>query len=122
MSSFPLYDNLIKDLPKKGLTVKQKEEFMEKISDIDSIGRDRVYALIQYYHLDNSPDDEEKKDDSVEFSLPYQGKRTPIKKHVDDISWTLTNLPVPLQQMLYKFVNIHTSKMEEERNLHRESV
>ena len=53
MSTFPLYDNLIKDVQKKDLTIKQKDEFVDKIKVIDNNGRDLVYALIQFYRIEN---------------------------------------------------------------------
>ena len=46
MSGFPLYDNLIKDLPKKDLSVKEKEEFIRNIKKINMDGRELVYVLI----------------------------------------------------------------------------
>ena len=66
MSNFPLYDSLNKDFPKKDLTIKEKEEFLNKIENIDDTGRDLVYALIQVYRIQNE------KDLSLDV-LPYKG-------------------------------------------------
>lgn len=40
MNNFPLYNNLSKDIPKKDLSVKEKQEFMTKVENIDDIGKD----------------------------------------------------------------------------------
>lgn len=106
MSNFPLYDSLVNGIPKKDLTVKQKEEFITKIKNIDSTGRDLVYALIQFYRIENDGG-------SACSGIPYKGKREEDDK-VSNISWSLTNFPTKLRHVLYKFVNLHMKNMEEE--------
>ena len=49
MSGFPLYDNLIKDLPKKDLPVKEKENFIKSISKINNEGCELIYVLIMVF-------------------------------------------------------------------------
>ena len=49
MDCFPLYDTLNSNLPKKDLSVKQKEEFIRKISDADAKAQEILFALICYH-------------------------------------------------------------------------
>lgn len=114
MSNFPLYDNLIKDIPKKDLTIKQKEEFITKIKDIDNKGRDLIFALIQFYQIENRDNDENSED------LPYNGIREDDEKGLENLTWSFTDLPVKLRYILYKFIIIHMQSMKEEqaRNEH----
>ena len=97
MSSFPLYDNLKKDIPKKDLTIKQKEELINVVLKMDDNTKEIIYVLIQYY---NSECNTSKYSDDIPFNA--------IKKENSatdcDVSWSLTDIPIPLRQMLYKFM------------------
>ena len=108
MSNFPLYDSLNKDFPKKDLTVKEKEEFVSKIQDIDETGRDLVYALIQFYSIEN----EKKK---LSEDLPYKGNRLVMSKSKENLTWSFTDFPIKLRHILYKFIKMHNQSMEEEK-------
>lgn len=109
MSGFPLYDNLIKDLPKKDLTVKQKTEFVTNINKIDEDGRELVYALIYYYYINN----ETKHDDT---NPPYKGISTENENQNQnrDITWNLANFPIKLRLLLYNFMSMHIKKLAED--------
>lgn len=105
MTSFPLYDSLIKDLSKKSLSPSQKEDFIEKIQTIDDNGRDLVYTLIQYYNIKN-------KDEELSENLPYGGIREEVKKGKENLTWIFTDFPVGLQQLLYKFVLLNSQNID----------
>lgn len=107
MSNFPLYDSLNKDFPKKDLTIKEKEEFLNKIENIDDTGRDLVYALIQVYRIQNE------KDLSLDV-LPYKGIREQTSKGKENVTWNFTVFPIKLRHILYKFIQMHTQSMEED--------
>ena len=107
MIKFPLFDSLNKDIPKKDLTIKEKEEFVSKIQDIDTAGKDLIYALIQIYHIGNG------KEKCLD-ELPYKGKKFSLCKGKEDLTWSFTDFPIPLRHILYKFIKIHTQSMEEE--------
>jgi hypothetical protein len=107
MSNFPLYDTLNKDFSKKDLTVKEKEEFLDKIENIDETGRDLVYALIRFYSNENE------KDYSSDV-LPYKGIRTETIKGKENLTWTFTDFPIKLRHILYKFIKMHSQSMEED--------
>lgn len=113
--SFPLFDSLNKDLPKKDLSINEKEEFINKIQDIDSTGRDLVYALIQFYSIS-----EEKIENSDE--LPYKGIKEKTAKGIHDLTWTFTDFPIKLRHILYKFIKIHTQSVEEDQELRKRIV
>jgi hypothetical protein len=110
MTNFPLYDNLIKDISKKDLTVAQKEELVSKLNSIDDNGRDLVYALIQFYNIENI---KERGDDEYSEELPYEGTRVEVKKQKENLTWSLSDFPLRLRHILYKFVNMHSQTMKE---------
>ena len=108
MSSFPLYDNLKKDLVKKDLTAKQKQELLDNIIKLDNNTKEIIYVLIQYYNTDVDSN----KDSNV---IPYNAiQKSTENKELFDISWSITDIPIPLRQMLYKFITLHKQKEEEE--------
>lgn len=108
--NFPLYTSLSKDIPKKDLSVKQKEEFIEKISTIDEIGRDLIYVLIMFYA------DEYETDNNVE-KLPYNGICENYKKNLSNLTWNFSDFPQDLRHILYKFLKMHIEKRQEDENL-----
>lgn len=108
MSGFPLYDNLIKDVAKKDLTVKQKKRFVDDVDRVDSQGRELIYALIYYYFQQNG---QEKGGDQ----LPYKGiSEEGRSKGRQNLSWIFTDFPIQLRHLLFKFVDMHIKTTEEE--------
>ncbi len=104
--NFPFYDSMIKDVKNKDLTMKQKDEFITKVNKIDENGIELVYALIRIYEMQHE-------ENSGTFKLPYSGKY--IEKN--NIQFDFDQFPVKLKQILYKFINIHIKKMEEENTM-----
>lgn len=102
MSNFPIYDNLYKECKNKELTVKQKNEFISKIVNIDCEGAELIYALIRHYELNN--------DNLATYKLPYTGKYIN-----NEIVFDLDDLPYKLKQILYKFLNMYINKMNEDK-------
>jgi len=95
-SNFPLYDRLYNEITdEEDLTIKQKDEFIKIVKNIDSDGQELLYALIRVYQLENS-------EDKSTFKIPYGGKY--IK---NDIKFDFNDFPIKLKHMLYKFVQIH---------------
>ena len=103
MSNFPLYDSLCTDLSILDMATKEKDEFIKIVKNIDVDGSERIMAIIRMYQQENSEDT---------FKIPYGGKY--IK---NDIKFDLNELPNELKNMLYKFVKIHSSTMEEEKKI-----
>jgi hypothetical protein len=104
MSNFPIYETLIKEIKNCDLTVKQKNDFMNKIQKLDEVGTEVCYVLIRVFEINHE-------DVSSTFKLPYNGKFIE-----SDISFDLEKLPIKLRQLLYKFVSMHCEKIEEESN------
>lgn len=102
MSEFPLYNSLIQNLSKRDLTVKQKEDFVSKVERIDKIGKELIYALICTHYSRCK-----RKDNGV---ILYNGDITP-----KSIKFDLSNFPVELRQILYKFIVMHVKSMDEEK-------
>ena len=108
MSGFPLYDNLIKDLPKKDLSVKDKEKFIKNIKLVNINGLELIYALILVYHEQN----EKVLNSSV---VPYKGFRIDQDNGTSNFCWVYTHFPVRLRHILFRFVKIHLEKEAEEK-------
>jgi len=108
MNNFPLYNNLIKNIPNKDLSVKQKEEFIKKVKNIDSKGRDLIFALIQFYRIENN-----KKED-IKTIIPYKGVSEVSKENTDNLTWSLGDFPIKLRNILYKFIIMHMQTMEDD--------
>lgn len=108
MSNFPLYDSLSQKLPKKNLTVKQKNEFTARIQTFDTAGHELLYALIRFYQLQNEKE-------AASLALPYGGE---FMK--GDMVFDVAKLPRQLQQLLYRFAEAHEKSMEETQRLDEE--
>jgi hypothetical protein len=102
MSQFPLYSSLNKNIPDKDLTLIQKKDLIEKIR-INTEVHDLIYALIKTFYIDNFNGDH--------FALPYKGKL-----NEDKIDFDLDELPKKLKQLLFKFINLHAKKIDEDKN------
>tara|TARA_A100001011_G_scaffold394642_1_gene487543 strand:- start:13682 stop:14002 length:321 start_codon:yes stop_codon:yes gene_type:complete len=102
--SFPLYYNLNNNIPKKDLTAKQKSELTENIKKLDNNTVEIVYALIQYH--DNSF--------KMNDPLPFKGIKSNDKNNLCDIQWNISDLPISLRQILYKFIDIHLKSEKED--------
>ena len=94
-----------KDITNRDLTFKQKKEFIKNITRLDSAGIELCYVLIRIYDLEHE-------EQSSTFKLPYDGKYI----NSTDINFNLEELPPRLKQILYKFVQIHIHKMNEEQD------
>ena len=101
---FPLYTTLLSNLPQKDLTVVQKSGLVKKIANLDTEAHDLVFALIKCYFLEHNTTDT--------FAIPYNGL---LAK--DRIDFDLLNFPIELRQLLYKFVTIHTKKLDEDKQI-----
>jgi len=107
--SFPLYSTLKVNLSRKNLTIVQKNDFIRKVTTLDSEVHDLLYALIKCYFLEE--------DGGNSLSIPYKGK---LKK--DRIDFDLNDLPAELGQLLYKFINIHQQKLIEDEKIRVERI
>ena len=108
MSGFPLYDNLIKDLPKKDLSVKDKEQFILDIKKMNANGQELVYALILVYYRQNERS-------ANKEQVPYKGfKKNEGEDGIFNFSWVYTQFPIKLRHLLSRFSKMHLQKQQEE--------
>ena len=114
MSGFPLYDNLIKDLPKKDLSVAEKEQLILNIDNIDLNGRQLLYALLVVFYQNNTVNSTDE--------VPYQGAKEEIKKGVYNFSWVFTKFPIKLRHIIVKFTLIHLDQQKQEENRVKQSA
>ena len=108
MNSFPLYDTLKNDIPKKDLTMKQKDELIKSVLKMDINAKEIIFVLIHYYNSEY----EDKK--ALGDNIPYNAIKKQNNDTECDISWSLTDIPIPLRQILYKFMLLHIKNKEEE--------
>lgn len=114
MSKFPLYTFLSTDIKNKDLTLKQKDDFIKKITQIDAGGIELVYALILYHAYITKPADPESTPAKCDSdAIPYEG----IKQENSDVEFNLEKLPIFLRQLLYKFLDVHLTKLTEDSTM-----
>lgn len=97
MNQFPLYSVLNVNLPSKDLTAAQKNNFIKKIPLMDKDGRELIYALIRFYNCENP---------SPSFYDSIVSKNS--------VMFDLEHFPIPLKQLLYKFILLHLKKLKED--------
>jgi hypothetical protein len=99
--SFPLYDSLYRETEnkEKDLTPTQKNNFMKKISDVDSTGMELIYVLIRSYQNNNT------------------GESCIVKVTTDEVYVDLERMPIRLKHMIFTFIQKHLKTMEEELKL-----
>ena len=103
--TFPLYDSIVgmidPKIIKKDLTKKQKEYFVSNVVKLTPEAKELTYTLIIYFSRD-------KQATSDNVSLPYSGQ------FVDNgvVEYNFNIFPSTLKQILYKFMNLHSSNVE----------
>ena len=112
MNSFPLYNRLQEDIPNKDLTVKQKNEFIAKIPEMDSNGDNIFYVLIRIFAMN----------ENIMSDTPYSTENEETKKNCYNITWDLTDLPQKLRHILYKFVCMHSEQMKEQKDREQSTI
>ena len=96
MTSFPLYDNLIKDIECSNvgpLNKTEKEKLMSDIKLLDNNGHELIYTLIKVHHIEN---------DEQDYKLPYGMKSLKLGLRTD-----INQLPYSLQHIINNFVKLH---------------
>lgn len=106
-SRFPLYDNLNKNIADEELKMTQKKTFLKRVDMMDKNGNELLYTLIRVHQLENQ-------EENTSFTLPYNGT------YVDNnICFDLDKLPRKLKQILFKFMEAHINKMNEDNNIEK---
>ena len=102
MLKFPLFNNLLKNIPTRDLFLSEKRTFMKNIEEIDTNGHELIYALIRVYQIEH-------KEDNTSFTLPYNGTYND-----KNITFDLDHFPIKLKHILFKFLKVHLNKIKEE--------
>lgn len=99
MSLTTLYNSLKKDKD----PVPTKEKFLKLVSELDEKGQEMFYVIIKLHQLENKKENLDQ--------LPYDAKFVSSKLRFD-----FEKLPNDLKGILFKFMEMHISSMEEEKN------
>jgi hypothetical protein len=106
MNCFPLYDNLLQELPNKELTQRQKQDIIKNILSVNLNGLELIYSLIHFYYIQNEKD-------SVISELPYNGIKVKNDNNTYNVTWDIDLFPTKLKQLLHKFISIHLKSIGE---------
>ena len=100
-----IYDTFSKDVSTTELTSTKKDELIRNLKKIDEKGNEIIFILIKLHEM-KSVDNP---------NIPYDGKLSS-----DEIKFDLENIPIQLQNILYKFVGVHLKNLEEDMKLDQE--
>ena len=101
---FTLYQTLDANIPKRDLTIAQKNKIINIIDNVlDEQGLELLYALIKHYNMNV---------DKANNEL-YNCEITKKQNDIYDVEWNLTNLPIHLRQIIYKFICLEEKRLEE---------
>lgn len=96
MSNFPLYQSLSSEVnATKDLTIKEKENCVNILRNIDQEGAELVYALIR--------------SSSMEQTLPFGGQRWK-----NELRFNFNDFPSKLKHLICRFLQLHCEKLEEQ--------
>ena len=109
MNSFPLYNQIVNNVPTVDLTPAEREFFSENIKNMDELGKELLFVLIYHFYSEN-------KKKSGKNTIPYKGKKETVNDDLTNFTWNLQDLPITLRQILVKFMKMHIITMEEERS------
>ena len=101
-----VYETFLKGVVSKELSVHKKEEFLKMVKNLDEEGIKTFLLLIKFHELKINP--------TTSTLIPYEGTNTE-----DEITFDLEKIPTLLQNVLYKFMELHikNKQVEKEREL-----
>lgn len=105
VGQFPLFCHLKNEVNVEEigpLTLTQMQEMTEKIKGLDEQGCSLVYALIRYYHI--------YEDKCSAIDVPFH-----MKKIKNGYRFCIEDLPILLQHLIYRFVDLHLKSQKEQR-------
>ena len=102
MSTFQLYDNLNKNIPKKDMSTEEKQKLVDLIPSLDQQATELVFALITHH---NNKDKKAKEYKKIVKTNNIRG--------TSNITWNLKDLPIKLRHILYKFLCMEETRMNE---------
>lgn len=112
MSKFPLYDTLVKNIPKKDLTSEEKENIINILNTLDQDGFNILYTIIHVFAINN-------KTKSIQESLssgkvPFKGKKEVNDDMTCNFRWNFNDFPIKLKHIISKFLLMHSINMQDE--------
>jgi len=99
--SFPLFSTLLAET--EGNVQYDLSSIVDHVKLLDEEGFELTYAIIRYYQISYD-------NDTVKTTLPYGSKFTKQGLKID-----FANLPQRLLMMMSVFLQLHTQKMETDR-------
>jgi hypothetical protein len=113
-SSFPLFDNLSKNLPKVEMNTTTKEEVVNMINNLDQNGMNLLYVIIIIFSKKNCT---KTVAECLENNkIVFKGKKDINSDMTCNFKWNFNDFPVKLKYIIHKFLKLHLSTMEEEEN------
>lgn len=113
-SSFPLFDNLSKNLPKVEMNTTTKEEVVNMINNLDQNGMNLLYVIIIIFSKKNCT---KTVAECLENNkIVFKGKKDVNSDMTCNFKWNFNDFPVKLKYIIHKFLKLHLSTMEEEEN------
>jgi hypothetical protein len=106
IGQFPLFCHLKNEVNVgeiEPLTLTQMLELTERIKELDEQGCSLVYALIRYYQI--------YEDKCNAIDVPFH-----MKKIKNGYRFCIEDLPILLQHLIYRFVNLHLKSQNERPN------
>jgi hypothetical protein len=110
--SFTLYQTLDVNIPNRDLTAAQKNKLIKITGTLDDTGKEMIYALIKYHNMNIAKINNEN----------YNQTRIEKSNDMTDISWDLSNIPIHLRQILYKFACLEEKRLEEITERHNTQI
>ena len=102
MIYFPLYDNLNKDIPKKDLTVSQKEDFVKRVTSAkDTKVHELIFALVCTHHMNTN-------DNTFGDLVPYKAITT---NNENEYQWNFL-IFLFSRHILYKYIVMHDDRTQ----------
>lgn len=108
MSSFPLYDVLITTVQSQTISElksTEKNKLIKCIQTLDQDGKNKIYALIRYYGLNQSENSE---------IIPFGGYSVN-----DELIFDLERFPLELQYILLEFTKLHSKHMKDNQKFEK---
>lgn len=103
--SFPLFSHLKNEIGEdgiEGLTIEQKAQLVDRVKELNEQGCSLVYALIRYYQI------YEYKNNIIDTPFGMKKVKTGYRFCIDD-------LPPLLQNLLWRFIEIHLHSQRDDR-------
>jgi hypothetical protein len=110
-SSFPLYDIIANSINNENFSY-TSEKLLKQIKQLDKEGMELLFVILRIYSIRNTK--------CKLLDLPFKAQK--LNEKIDgitsevsnDIKFNLCEIPEELQNMIYKFVELHLRKQSEE--------